>query len=257
MKFNEGLIFLTTNDAKLNILDELVENGEVIQAIIFPFVAKDESKIDKLIRFANENNIDYFRPKINNLVDERKKINPCEFLITAGYPFILKPEVLSLCKYNLNVHPTLLPKYRGPNIEWNIIANGEKETGVSVHFLSKLADKGNIVLQKKVELTSFDTISSLLRKTSEIEPALLLEAMDMVRNGDDGYVQDETQVSYYPQLRTPDDSEIDPSKSIEELYNCIRASDPDRFPAFFIKDGEKIGVRLFRVNKPKNEEDCI
>ena len=79
----------------------MVENGEVIQAIIFPFVAKDESKIDKLIRFANENNIDYFRPKINNLVEEIKKINPCEFLITAGYPFILKP-------YNSEVRKTII-----------------------------------------------------------------------------------------------------------------------------------------------------
>jgi len=257
MKYKEGLIFLTTNDAKINILDQLIKNGEIIQVMIFPYSAKNESKIDNLIRFADENNIDYIRPKINNLLEELQKFGPCEFLITAGYPFILKPEVLSCCKYNINVHPTLLPKYRGPNIEWNIIANGEIETGVTIHFLSTLADKGNIILQEKVELTNFDTIYSLLRKTSEIEPALLLKAMNMARDGDEGFVQDETKASYYPKLRTAEDSEIDPSKSINELYNSIRASDPDRFPAFFFKDGEKIGVKLFRVRKPENDKDSI
>ena len=256
-KFEDGIIFLTTNDRTLNVLDRLVKEGEKIRTLVFPFKAKNENKITNLINFAERWGIAYCRPKIKELENVLTQIGPVEFLITAGYPFILPAGVLSICRFNINIHPTLLPKYRGPNIEWHVIANGENESGVTIHFLHEKADKGAIIEQSVVKLTKFDTIYSLLRKTAEIEPELLMRAIEKLRKGFPGIPQNEVLATYYPNLRTPEDSQLDPKKSLSELFDFIRACDPQRFPAFFYVNGEKVAVKLFRPDKPSDEPDLI
>jgi methionyl-tRNA formyltransferase len=257
MTYQKGIIFLTGNDKKINILKRLIDEGEIIKSLIFPFKAKDEQKINNLIEFANTYNIPFFRPSRNVLASIIEQIGACEFLITAGYPYVISKKDLSICKHNINIHPTLLPKYRGPNIEWYVIANGERETGVSIHFLAEYADKGAIIVQQKIELSKFDTIYSLLRKTSDIEPELLVKSLKIIREGYVGQIQDESNATFYPKIRTSMDSEIDPNKTITELYNILRACDPERFPAFFYIDGQKVAIKLFRPDKPTSEFDYI
>ncbi|MDZ4715808.1 MAG: formyltransferase family protein [Cytophagales bacterium] len=255
--FRKGIIFLTANDRKINILEKLLLEGETINALIFPFKAKNENKIVKLISFAVKTRIPYYRPKLRDLEKSINEIGSSEFLITAGYPYILPPLILSICKFNINVHPTLLPRYRGPNIEWYIIANGEEQTGVTIHYLNDKADIGDIIEQKAVNLTKFDTVYSLLRKTSNIEPKLLVSAISKLRNGHSGTPQNEKLATTYPKLRTPEDSLLNPSKSLLKLYDFIRACDAEKFPAFFFVDGQKVGIKLFRIDKPVDEQDQI
>ena len=95
-------------------------------------------------------------------------------------------------KIAINVHPTLLPKYRGYRSGPFILINGENESGVTIHKLVEEMDKGDIIKQKSFSITKFDTTKSVFRKAREIEPKLLYEAiLDIINDKIDFKKQDE------------------------------------------------------------------
>lgn len=178
-------------------------------------------------------------------------------LLSVGFPYIIPKSIYSRHKVALNIHPTLLPKYRGPTTGAYILINNETESGSTVHFLEEEADKGDVVLQSRVALSPFDTLRSLQRKVYEKEPSLIIEALRNLDLGLVPYPQNEEFATNYPKKRKPEDSEIDPKKPLIELFNQIRASDPDDFPAFFYLNGEKVCIKLWRQKKPIDSEDEI
>lgn len=176
-------------------------------------------------------------------------------MLSLGFPFILPAAVLSLFPLRLNIHPTLLPAYRGPMSGAFILINGEKETGSTVHVLEAGADTGDIIAQSRIPLSRFDTVRSMQRKVYASEPALFLEALTALDAGITPQKQDESQASMYPQKRTPEDSCIDPEKSLLTLYDYIRACDPEAYPAFFMLEGQKVCIRLWRPDRPVSDGD--
>ncbi len=137
-----------------------------------------------------------------------------------------------------------------------IIINNENESGSTVHFMEEGIDTGAIILQRKVPLTRFDTVRSMQRKVYSIEPDLIAEALELLKNREfKPQVQDETQATIYPKWRKTADSEIDPNKSLLELFDFIRACDPDEYPAFFFVEGQKICLRMWRPERPPSEDN--
>ena len=129
---------------------------------------------------------------------------------------------------------------------------------MTIHYIDEGMDTGPIIYQQKICLSPFDTVNSLMRKTKEQEAKALLIALSELQSP--GFIpknQNENIASSYPGFRKPEDSQVDPNMSLNDLYNFIRACDPDKFPAFMIKDGEKVGIKLFRLQKPDNEFDSI
>lgn len=251
-----SIVFLAGGE-KSSILEALLNNKENVIAVLLPYSKIREERYISLKEICKTNNIPIFRPVKTELKVALSKLS-ADLLVSAGYPHILSTELLNICRQNINIHPTLLPKFRGPATAWNVIANGEIESGITVHFIDEGMDTGDIIYQEKIELTSFDTIYSLMRKTNDLEPQALIEALKRLRNPFFiAQKQDESISSTFIGLRKPEDSMIDDFKSIKELYNFIRACDPERFPAYFIKDGQKVGIKLFRIDKPKNEIDSI
>jgi methionyl-tRNA formyltransferase len=118
-------------------------------------------------------------------------------------------------------------------------------------------DRGDIIAQSQVELTPFDTLRSLQRKVYSTEADLVMQAITALENGTKVKLQDEKLASEFPKKRTPADSEIDPTQPLNELFNQIRACDPVEFPAFFFYRGEKVCLKLWRPDKPENEDDLI
>jgi methionyl-tRNA formyltransferase len=174
-------------------------------------------------------------------------------VFTIGWPYILEDAVVDGPWRLLNVHPTLLPKYRGLNPWYDIIANGEDESGVTVHQIDYGVDSGPILRQEKFALTVFDTYRSLRAKVLELEPEVVVGAIREVLDDSPEYIpQDEDEATVYRDRRTPADSEIDPGRSLTELYDAIRAADPERFPAFFFHEGQKVCVKLWRPNPPED-----
>jgi methionyl-tRNA formyltransferase len=178
-------------------------------------------------------------------------------LISIGFPYLIPINLLKLYHPALNMHPTQLPRYRGPTTGAYILINNELESGSTVHYMTEFMDRGDIVAQNRVTLSPFETLRSLQRKVYSMEPDLVIEALKVLENGSEVNLQDENLASEYPKKRMPADSEIDPNRSLIELFNQIRACDPDEFPAFFMMHGQKVCIRLWRPEKKQEEFDEI
>jgi len=131
--------------------------------------------------FAIEANIDYV--ECENLEEENCKkrlidFNP-DFLVVCDYGKILKREILAIPRIApLNIHPSLLPKYRGAAPIERSILNGEKETGISIIIMNERIDAGELLLQEKVAIGEDETKGDLIVKLSVLVPELLKQAME-------------------------------------------------------------------------------
>ena len=234
------------------VIERLVADGIDVRLVIVPF--KQSSRLrDSVARLA------VLRIKIEvigreGLSDALSARHDC-CLLSLGFPYIIPKSIYSRHKIALNIHPTLLPKYRGPTTGAYILINNEVESGSTVHLIEEDADKGAIVAQSHVFLTPFDTLRSLQRKVYQTEPSLIMEALCNLDQGKAPIPQDESISSNYPERRKPENSEVDPTKPLVELFNEIRASDFEDFPAFFYHEGQKVCVKLWREHKPANAED--
>lgn len=183
-----------------------------------------------------------------------------DVLVSIGFPYVIPADVLNCDgRLALNVHPTLLPKYRGPRSGYYILANNESQSGVTIHRMTAEVDRGDILRQASFPLSVFDTPSSMMRKSRAVEADLLADVLDDVVRGRElkWTPQDESQASEYPKMRTPDDSILDPGKPLIELYHHIRACDAEKYPAFFEVEGQRVYVKLWRARKPEGEDDMI
>jgi methionyl-tRNA formyltransferase len=249
-------ILFFTGGAREKALKALVESGFNVIGVVCPIPSKNNSRFIPSILFALENGIDVITVKKDNIYEKVKNIK-FDILLSCGFSYILDSTVIGLAKkLAVNVHPTLLPKYRGYRSGPYIIINGEQKSGVTIHELTQEMDNGDIFMQKEFGLTLFDTTKSLVRKAQLIESDLLIEFFLKLKNGELNRVkQNEKEASTYNDIRRPNDSIIDPSKSLIQLYNQIRACDPVDYPAFFYLEGQKVCIKLWR---PDNiESDTI
>ena len=178
-------------------------------------------------------------------------------MLSVGFPFLIPSSVLMRHDLRLNVHPTLLPRYRGPTTGAYILMNGDTESGSTVHVLDEEMDKGAIVAQSHVPISKFDTVRSLQRKVYASEPQLVMDALRHLDGGRPQVPQNEAAASTFPAKRTPADSEIDPTKPLVELFDAIRACDAGSYPAFFYVDGQKVCVKLWRPDRLGDESDTL
>lgn len=226
--------------------------GYKIAAVIAP--ARVSTRLEASIEGIRQSGIRVIACDKDNLQSILGGFPQC-ILLSIGFPYLLSSEILRQFIICLNVHPTLLPRYRGPSTGAYILMESEKESGSTIHVIDEGMDTGPIVLQQKVPLTRFDTIRSLQRKVYSIEPQLVLDAFALL--GEPGFLpkaQDEGKATVYPKKRKPEDSEVDPNRTLLQLFDTIRACDPDDFPAFFYLDGQKVCMRLWRAERPAGED---
>lgn len=182
---------------------------------------------------------------LNALAD----INP-EIIVVVAYGKIIPKHILELPKYNcINVHASLLPKYRGAApIQWSLI-NGEDVTGITTILMDEGVDTGDILLQEEIKIDIDDTAETLGRKLSELGAGLLLKTIDGIANN---LITPKPQIgepSYAPIIKK-EDGKIDWSKTAVELFNFVRGMYP--WPAAYCYlNGERI--KLIKV-KPADGE---
>lgn len=176
-----------------------------------------------------------------DMVKILKKYN-LDLILLAGYRQIVKNEIISLPKLGcINIHESLLPKYRGhAPTNWSII-NGETETGVTVHFVDEGVDTGDIIVQEKVEIGPNDTIMDVYWRGLKLWPKLLLMALDNIKNGVLPVPQNHKIATYFGK-RYPEDGHIDWTKSNKEIFNLIRALVKPYPSAFTYYNSEKIHI---------------
>ncbi len=168
-------------------------------------------------------------------------INP-DVIFSFYYRKMISREILDLPRVGaFNLHGSYLPFYRGRcPVNW-VIINGEKNTGVTLHYMIEKPDAGDIVGQKAVMIDMPDTAKTLYDKLCRAAKELLNELLPLIKKGDiPRHKQDLSQGSYYGGRR-PDDGRIDWKKSADEIYNLIRAV-ADPYPGAFalLDNDEKI-----------------
>ncbi|MBI5049144.1 MAG: methionyl-tRNA formyltransferase [Deltaproteobacteria bacterium] len=196
--------------------------------------------------------IPFYKYKNINTYEFIKKIknHGCDIFVSFGFNQIFKKEVLQINPSRfINCHPGKLPFYRGRNVlNWCLI-NDEKELGITVHFIDEGIDTGDIILQHMFPITDDDEYETLLNKTYEKSPELILEAIAMICCHKDMTVIKQNDIhplGFYCGAREKGDEIIDWNQTSREVFNFIRAiSKPGPMAQSFI-NGKEI-----RINKTK------
>lgn len=161
-----------------------------------------------------------------------------EIIIVGTYHRILPPQLVALAKHAFNLHPSLLPRYRGPCPFFWVLINGERETGMTVHYITHQFDKGDIVLQKKIPILQDETQGSLREKLAILSEEVIRELLgNLVKGNLQAVKQDEALATHYPKI--PDRLKyIDFTAGIEKTMQQIRALTP--WPGVMLENGIKI-----------------
>lgn len=222
------IIFLGTPDFAKNVLQKLINSKHQVVAVVCQpdrLVGRKQiltSPPTKIL--AQENNIPVYQfDKIKKEgIEPLKKLN-ADIMITSAYGQILNQELLDLTPYGvINVHGSLLPKYRGSSpVQWALI-NGEKVTGATIMKTDIGMDTGDMIEKVYVDIEDNDTVSSLLKKISDKGGDLLLKVLDDLENGKAKFTkQNQSESSYYPML-DKEMAKIDFNKTNDQICNFIR-----------------------------------
>lgn len=192
------------------------------------------------------------RVRCRAFYDELAAIEP-DLIITAAYGRILSAEVLALPRLGcINLHPSLLPRYRGAAPVQHSIINGDSETGVSVLFMSDEVDAGDILAQKRVPMPPDVTAGELLDDLAVLGARMLLEVVEAMANGRvQAYPQDPALVTYAPPL-TSSSGYIDWTRPSIAIHNLIRGTQP--WPEAVTEfNGKRVIIKSAAVADPENE----
>lgn len=255
------ILFMGTPDFAAEILDAMVGAGlNVVGAV--SQVDKPKGRGHKLaptpVKIAAEkHNIKVFQPeKLRNgeLESLLEELTP-ELIVVAAYGKILPPYIINYPKYGcINVHASLLPKYRGAApIQWAII-NGERETGVTIMKMDEGLDTGDILYTVKTEIGEYETSEELFDRLSVIGGKALIETIKNI----DNIVpvpQDEEKHTYAPMI-SRETGKIDWTKSAVEISNLICGL--NSWPlAYTTYKGEPLKIVTAKVTEGNGEPGMI
>jgi len=196
---------------------------------------------DSVAELASELRIPVFGPTdINHplWVEKIKELRP-DILFSFYYRNLIHRPILDIPKAGcLNLHGSLLPRYRGrAPINW-VLVNGETETGVTLHYMTPRADDGDIVAQERIGISDDDTALTLHRKVTEAAEKLLNEMLSHLQDGTAPRIPQDHRKATYFGGRRPADGEIEWIKTPREVRNLVRAVTKP-FPGAFSFVGER------------------
>ncbi len=166
------------------------------------------------------------KPNSPSALQDIRHLSP-DAAVVVAYGQILKTEFLGLPRFGcVNVHPSLLPRYRGPTPIQSAIMAGERQTGVTTMLLDEGVDSGDILLQESVEISMDDTTGSLHDKLAEKGAELVVRTLDELESGElIPSPQDEADATFTKKIEKQD-TRIDWSREPREIHNHVRAMDP-------------------------------
>lgn len=227
-----NVVFMGTPDFAVPTLERLIEKHIVKAVVTQPDKPKGRGKkilYTPVKEIAVKNNIPVFQPekiKTSEFIEEIKKIEADIFVVVA-YGQILPESLLNIPKYGcINVHGSLLPKYRGAGpIQWSII-NGEKVTGVTIMYMEKGLDTGDMILKKEIEISQDDTYGTLHDKMSVVGADALIETLELIEKGVVNPVKQDDSLSCYAPMLKKEDGKINWQKDSKDIINLIRGLNP-------------------------------
>lgn len=250
------IVFMGTPDFAVETLKELVKNNFNVVGV---FCKEDKPKgrgmkltMPPVKEYAQDKSIPVYQPsKIKNneeVIKTIRQLNP-NLIIVVAYGKILPKEILDYPKYGcINVHGSILPKYRGAApIQWSVI-NGDSKAGITTMYMDEGMDTGDMITVSKVKIEPNDTYETLHDKLKIIGAKTLVNDLEnLIKN--DGTLTRKKQPQNFtlaPML-SRENSKIDFSKKVEEVCNLIRGTNP--FPAAWCKLDDERVYKIYEAEK--------
>ena len=248
-----NIVFMGTPDFARESLKAIYEAGHNILAVVTN-PDKPKGRGMKLIpspvkEFAIEKNLKIYQPlKVRNnedFIGEIKSLNP-DVICVVAYGKILPKELLDIPKMGcINVHGSLLPKYRGAApIQWSVL-NGDKETGITTMYMDVVMDTGDMILKEKVKIGEDETTGELWDKLSKVGAKLLVETLEKIERGIAPREKQGEDFNLAPML-SKDMAKINwEEMNAEKIKNLVRGLNPI-MGAYSELEGKK--VKFWKVN---------
>lgn len=224
-----NIIFMGTPDFAVPCLEKLIKAGHNINCVFTqpdkPVGRKQIMTPPPVKTCSLEHNIPVYQPeriKGSNALEIIREYNP-DAIIVVAYGKILPVEILNSVKYGaINVHASLLPKYRGAApIQWAVL-NGDKETGVTIMQMDEGLDTGDMLYVEKTEIGENETSAELFDRLSEIGSDALIKALDLLENNEIHPIKQPNIESQYACMIDKSLCPIDWSDTAENIHNKVR-----------------------------------
>jgi len=246
------IIFMGTAEFGLPVLERLIDNRKnIIKVITQPDRPQGRGKKilpSPIKKVALEKGIEVFQPeKVNeeNSIKKIKEFNPDPILVVA-YGQILSRKILDLPRLGcINIHASLLPKYRGAAPINRAIINGEKETGITYIWMSEKVDAGDILYQKKTVILADETFGELKERLAKLSGETVEEFLEKIERGELKRIPQDDRLATYAQKMEKEEGEIIWENKGEKIYNLIRGTTP--YPgAFTFYKGKRLKITRAR-----------
>jgi len=242
------IVFMGTPDFAATVLEGLLDdaNYDVLAVVTQPDRAvgrKKEIKMTPVKEVALAHNLPVYQPEKMSGSDEMAELMTlgADGIVTAAFGQFLPTKLLDSVDFAVNVHASLLPKYRGGAPIHYAIINGDKEAGVTIMEMVKKMDAGDMIAKASTPITDEDNVGTMFEKLAVIGCDLLLKTLpDYIAGNIKPEPQDESKATFSPNI-TPEEERIDWNKSAREVFNHIRGLYP--WPvAHTLLDGKRFKI---------------
>lgn len=218
------IIFLGEDSFSAAVLQSIVDDNYKILAVFSPFY--DNNNHSRLEYLCKEREIPFSRVKNINSIESQVEIsslNP-DLICVCHFEKILKNNIISIPKLGaINLHPSLLPKYKGLSPQHWPIINGDKETGVTIHFIDENIDTGDIIIQEKIPLSGHEYIAELQLNMIPLYKKIYLNALDILKSEKKIFQKQDPELGSYCGRLQREHREIKLELGCLNAYNLIRA----------------------------------
>nr|WP_314044524.1 methionyl-tRNA formyltransferase [uncultured Leptotrichia sp.] len=252
-------IFMGTPEFAIPSLKAVSKNTDL--KLIFTKEDKRNARGNKIIyspvkQFGLDNDIEVIQPKRmkdEEVIDKIKEVNP-DLIVVVAYGKILPKEIIDIPKYGIiNVHSSLLPKYRGASPIHSAILNGDKESGVSIMYIEEGLDSGDVILKETCEITEDDTLGTLHDRLKELGAIGLEKALKLIEVGEvKAEKQDDSKATFVKPI-TKEQAKIDWNNTKEVIFNQIRGLNP--FPGAYTHNEKNENIKIYKSEKLEKEYD--
>lgn len=255
---NLKVIFMGTPLFAVPVLEKLIEECNVILVVSQPDREKNRKGVllpTPVKEIALKNNIPVFQPfKIRSESEKITSLN-ADVIITCAYGQIIPEVILNSPKYGaINVHASLLPRYRGGAPIHHAIINGDKKTGITIMYMDKGMDTGDIISKEEIEILDSDNLDSVCDKLSKIGSSLLIKTLpSIISHTNDRIKQDESEVTYAYNI-SKEEEKISFNDTSLNIFNKIRglSSVPG---AYGIINGKRMKIYSSFITSDKTNGD--
>ncbi len=255
------ILFMGTPDFAATILDRLIkEEHEIIGVVTQPDKQKGRGKevsYSAVKELALAHNLPIYQPlKVREpeFLEKLKEMAP-EVIIVAAFGQILPKALLEIPQFGcINVHGSLLPKYRGAApIQYSIL-EGEKETGITIMYMDVGIDTGDMILQEKLAIDEEETGGSLFNKMAELGAELMVKALISIKDGSAVRTPQNNEEATYVKIIDKQMGRIDFTQSATKIERMIRGLNP--WPsAYTMLEGKTLKIWLAKVEPFEDNEE--